>query len=72
MVVTDMMMPGVSGPATIRALRKLNPALKIIAASGMASEAEGAVTGDLAANGYILKPFKAAELLKTVYGVLHK
>src|SRR5437868_2550108 len=34
-VLTDMMMPYMDGPATIRALKKLNPAVKIIASSGL-------------------------------------
>jgi CheY-like chemotaxis protein len=34
-VLTDMMMPVMDGPATIRALMRINPAIKIIAASGL-------------------------------------
>src|SRR5687768_3904028 len=30
-VVTDMMMPGMDGPATIRALRKVDPKVRVIA-----------------------------------------
>jgi CheY-like chemotaxis protein len=33
-VVTDMLMPFMDGPATIRVLRKLDPTLKIIAPAG--------------------------------------
>ena len=33
-VLTDMAMPVMDGPATVRALRKINPAVKIIVASG--------------------------------------
>ncbi len=33
-VLTDMMMPVMDGPATIHALMRLNPAVKIVAASG--------------------------------------
>ncbi len=34
-VLTDMAMPIIDGPATIHALRRINPAVKIIAASGL-------------------------------------
>lgn len=34
-VITDMMMPFMDGPATIRALQKMNPQVRIIAASGL-------------------------------------
>ena len=34
-VITDMMMPVMDGPATIRALRSMRPDVRIIAASGL-------------------------------------
>ena len=37
-VITDMMMPYMDGPATIRALRRLDPKVKIIATSGLKAE----------------------------------
>ena len=37
LVLTDMMMPSMDGSNTIRTLQKLNPQLKIIAISGLAS-----------------------------------
>ena len=39
LVVTDMMMPFMDGAATIRALRKIGPTVKIIATSGLATRA---------------------------------
>ena len=38
-VLTDMMMPIMDGPATIHALMRINPAVKIIAASGLNANA---------------------------------
>ena len=37
-VITDMVMPIMDGPATIIALRSINPEVKIVSSSGMASE----------------------------------
>jgi len=34
-VLTDMLMPFMDGPSTIRVLRKMDPNVKIIAASGL-------------------------------------
>ena len=34
-VLTDMVMPFMDGPATIRALQRMNPQVRIIAASGL-------------------------------------
>ena len=38
-MLTDMAMPIMDGAATIRALTKINPAIKIIAASGLHAKA---------------------------------
>ena len=39
-VFTDMMMPFMDGAATIRALRKIDPGVKIIATSGLATSGQ--------------------------------
>lgn len=40
LVITDMMMPYMDGTATIRALQKMNPDVKIIAVSGLKQEGQ--------------------------------
>ena len=40
LVLLDMMMPVMDGPATIQALAQINPEIKIIAASGLTSEGQ--------------------------------
>jgi PAS domain S-box-containing protein len=67
-VLTDMMMPFMDGAATIRALRKMNPHVKIIAASGLASN-EGAADG-VKADLFLTKPYTAEKLLKALEKVL--
>jgi CheY-like chemotaxis protein len=69
-VLTDMMMPFMDGPATIRALQKMNPAIKIIAASGLAA---GHKPGDGSLEGvkvFLSKPYTAEKLLKALAEVL--
>ena len=61
-VITDMMMPGMDGVATIRALRQINPTVKIIAASGL----EISVTHVRV----LPKPFSAEALLRTLHELL--
>ena len=71
-VITDMMMPFMDGPATMRALQKMNPRVKVIAASGLGAgdkAAEAAAAGALA---FLPKPYTAEKLLKTLAEVLHK
>lgn len=65
-VLTDMFMPVTDGPATIRALRKLDPDLPIIAASGLPLTD----TENLYINAVLSKPYSAEVLLKTVAKVL--
>ena len=64
LVVTDMMMPVLDGMATIRELRRLDPNVRIIAASGL-SENEVMTRGFDDAT-FLLKPFSTETLLRTV------
>jgi len=69
LVLTDLMMPYMDGPATIRALRKLNPLVKIIASSGLAENAKlGEVNG--AVKRFLPKPYTAQKLLVTLSELL--
>jgi two-component system cell cycle sensor histidine kinase/response regulator CckA len=64
-VLTDLMMPYMDGPVTIRALRKLNPHVKIIASSGLADNGKLAeVNGGI--QSFLPKPYTALKLLTTL------
>ena len=62
-VLTDMMMPVMDGPATIRELRKMNPAVRIIAASGLDASAHIVALG---ITHFLPKPFATDRLLTTL------
>jgi len=69
-VLTDMVMPFMDGPATIRALQRMNPKVRIIAASGLGAgqrAGEGVLEGVLV---FLSKPYTAEKLLKTLAKVL--
>jgi PAS domain S-box-containing protein len=69
-VLTDMLMPFMDGPATIRALQKMNPKVRIIAASGLTA---GHKPGEAALEGvklFLTKPYTAERLLKAIAEVL--
>jgi DNA-binding response OmpR family regulator len=59
------------GPTTIRTLRKINPQVKIIAVSGLASSDKLAATAETGVRTFLSKPYTVKELLKTIDGVLH-
>ncbi|WP_310571837.1 PAS domain S-box protein [Gemmatimonas sp.] len=66
-VLTDMMMPVMDGPATIRVLRKMNSSVRIIAASGLDANAHGVGLG---ISHFLPKPYAADRLLTTLRQIL--
>lgn len=69
-VLTDMVMPFMDGPATIRALQRMNPRVRIIAASGLGA---GKHAGERALEGvsvFLNKPYTAEKLLRALAQVL--
>jgi CheY-like chemotaxis protein len=71
-VLTDMIMPHMDGPATIRVLKRLNPKLPIIAASGLMDAERIKDTTGLAEIPLIMKPYTAEKLLTTLQQALGK
>ena len=69
-VLTDMMMPVMDGPATIQVLMKINPRIRIIAASGLNSEDRVAKAVSAGVKHFLAKPYSAETLLKTLREVL--
>ena len=68
-VLTDMMMPVMDGPATIQVLRKLNPDVRIIAASGLSSSGH---TAGLGVKHFLPKPYTASTLLKALKQIIEE
>ncbi len=69
LVITDMMMPYMSGEATIRAIQKMNPNAKFIAVSGLK------LIGDIINHPsveFLNKPFTSEKLLGAISVTLHK
>lgn len=69
-VITDVLMPIMDGLSTIRALQKMNPEIKIIAASGLTLNKGLIDTSNLNVETFLSKPFTAEKLLKTLASVL--
>jgi hypothetical protein len=70
-VLTDMMMPSMDGPTTIRTLQKINPQVKIIAVSGLAPNEKLTKAVGASVKTFLSKPYTVKELLTTLQGVLH-
>jgi len=69
-VLTDMMMPGMDGIATIARMMKINPSVRVIATSGIHSNKD---LVDAAGNGigwFLQKPYTAEALLSLLSEVM--
>lgn len=62
-VLTDMMMPVMDGPAAIQVLTRMNPEVRIIAASGLNLNGSVAKAADLGVKHFLPKPYTAQTLL---------
>ncbi|MBI1807102.1 MAG: response regulator [Ignavibacteria bacterium] len=72
LVITDMAMPLLDGPSTIRELRKINPDVKIIGASGLTSGEDLMTSAVPNVDTFLSKPYTAEELLKSLGKILHR
>jgi PAS domain S-box-containing protein len=69
-VLTDMMMPFVDGRDLVIHLRALNPSLKIIAFSGLATDSVRDEVMALGANVFLPKPVEADQLISVLHDLL--
>jgi len=69
-VVTDLMMPTMDGPALIRALCQIDPHVKIVAVSGLDSRAKLAEAEKLNVQAFLGKPYTTEKLLTILDAVL--
>lgn len=70
-VLTDMMMPVMDGYALAQALFKLNPSVKIIAASGLSSNGMVAKAAGAGVHHFLPKPYSGEALLGMLHAILH-
>jgi CheY-like chemotaxis protein len=70
LVITDMRMPGMSGLETLVALREIDPRLRVIVATGFASEETRLRFEEEGACDYLTKPIDLGELLTRVDAAL--
>ena len=69
-VLTDLVMPVMDGPALIAALHLQYPAIKIVTMSGLLDGAPPAEPAAPDAQAWLSKPFSATQLLTKLHSVL--
>lgn len=66
LVLTDMVMPSMDGLTTIRTLQKINPEVKIIAVSGLATSDKVSAAHNVGIQAFLAKPYTTNQLLQTI------
>jgi signal transduction histidine kinase len=66
LVLLDLRMPGMSGEATFDALRALDPAIKVLIWSGYGADQDVSAMIRRGALGFVQKPYRVAELSRTI------
>ena len=69
-VLTDMMMPVMGGAAVSRVLRRINPAVKIISASGLNANGDSVGVSEEGLKHFLMKPYTGAALLQALRTIL--
>ncbi|MGB3757305.1 MAG: PAS domain S-box protein [Rivularia sp. (in: cyanobacteria)] len=70
-VLIDMMMPEMDGETTIRTLQRMNPQVKIIAVSGLATSDKVSAAMSSGAKLFLSKPYTSEELLRKLHQVIN-
>ncbi|MDA8123750.1 MAG: response regulator [Deltaproteobacteria bacterium] len=70
MAILDMTMPGMTGGETFDRLRKIDPTLKVLLASGYSIEGQAQEILDRGCNGFLQKPFRREALSRKLREIL--
>lgn len=70
-VITDVAMPNMDGPALIRTLQRLDPSVKTLVTTGMASELSMQSLRSLGITQVITKPCDGLVILRALHELLH-
>ena len=69
-VLTDVMMPLLDGAKLVRALKKLNSSIAIIASTGQADESRQSELKQLGVRAILLKPYRTDKLLGALHDII--
>ena len=72
LVISDIMMPGMSGMVLLEKIRGRFPQTAVIMLTGVDDRSTATKALELGAYGYILKPLEKTEILINVDGALHR
>ena len=70
LVIMDITMPNKNGLEALKEIKELDPAAKIVMCSAMGQESMVVEAIRNGAKDFIVKPFKADRIIKTVQGII--
>jgi PAS domain S-box-containing protein len=70
LVITDLSMGGMDGIQLVRALRKVNPEVRVVVSSGHFQKENQTILGALGVKHFLDKPYTADKLLRAVNGAM--
>jgi len=70
LVLLDLVLPEMDGKAVFEAMRRIDPAARIVLFSGYSADGDARVMLERGAKGFLQKPFNATELSEVVSSVL--
>lgn len=70
LAITDLKMPGMDGIATLEGLKSIDPKIRVLIATGYASQETRVACAARGAAGYIQKPFDLEEIVTAVHRAL--
>jgi CheY-like chemotaxis protein len=69
-VMIDLMMPFMDGIAAMRALRRIDPGVRLVAISGLVDQSRLAQLDEIGGVRFLAKPFTSEQLLETLQSML--
>ncbi|MBN1275895.1 MAG: response regulator, partial [Deltaproteobacteria bacterium] len=69
MIILDMIMPDMGGGETFDALKKINPEVKVLLASGYSINGQAGDILKRGCNGFIQKPFDLTQLSQKIHEI---
>ncbi len=71
-VVLDMIMPGMGGSATYKAMREVNPNVSVLLMSGYSMNEDVQALLDAGASGFVMKPYSVEVLARSLADVIRR
>jgi PAS domain S-box-containing protein len=70
LVILDIIMPGMGGNRCLEEILRVNPAARVLVATGIATEESAKECMEAGARGFLNKPYRSNEMLRSVREVL--